>query len=223
VRFPKTWINAATFPIYLDPTLDYQVGASGDDGFVAINTGGFFSDSALMNLDRNNANYWHSFARFAVTIPVGATITSAYISLKLYYCGGSPAVKVYAEKAANPAAPTTASDLAGRTRTTACLASWAVGYNDDAFHNSGDLASVLTELMGSYSYASDAAMLFIIENAHSTGANVAIARSYDYTGNVSGPKLHIEYTEAPTDPEGSLVAGKLIRGGLLLHGVLGRS
>jgi len=33
--------------------------------------------------------------------------------------------------------------------------------------------------------------------------------------------LTVDYTAAG-DPEGSLVGGKLLRGGLLLHGVLGR-
>ncbi len=32
VRFPKSWIDGAIFPITLDPTVDYQVGAGGDDG-----------------------------------------------------------------------------------------------------------------------------------------------------------------------------------------------
>ena len=33
LRFPKSWIDTAQFPITLDPTVDYQVGASADDGY----------------------------------------------------------------------------------------------------------------------------------------------------------------------------------------------
>lgn len=179
-------------------SFDAQVGVSGNDGFAIINSSSFNSSGAGLNLDRNDPNYWHVFALFtSVTIPDDATIDSALMSLKLWNYSGSPVVRIYAEKAANPSAPTSVSDLAGRTRTTAYV-DWAVGYNDNNFHDSGNIAPILEELMGSYSYASGAAILLILENTHSSGSNFAVARSYDYTGNVSGPKLHIEYTAAAT-------------------------
>lgn len=196
VRFPKSWIEAATFPIFIDPTLDYQTGASGDDGFVRENDSTFYGTTTNLNLGRTSSNIHHMFARFvAVTIPDGATIDQATISLKLYAAGGTPETKIYAENSANPNAPTTYSDFAGRTLTSAYV-SWSPGYNDDAFHVSGNLSSIFSELMTARSYASGAAVIVFVKNSKSVAEiHYATARSYDY-GAASGPKLHIEYTEA---------------------------
>lgn len=196
VRFPKSWIDGAIFPITLDPTVDYQVGASGDDGFVRENASYFDNTAANLNLGRTTSNIHHTFARFdGVTIPDGATIDSAKIALKLFANGGSPYMKIYAEDAADPDAPTSYSDFAGRSLTTA-YAEWSPTYTSENWYDSSSLIGVIGELM-ERSYASGAAIIIIVKNAKTVAENhYASARSYDYSGNVSGPKLHIEYTEA---------------------------
>ena len=104
VRFPKSWIDSAVFPIMLDPTLDYQIGAGGNDGY-AIADLAFNNTSAYSQLGRTNSKLVHNYSRFpSVTIPVGATIDVATYSLKIgaYACSGTPTVDVYAEDADNP-------------------------------------------------------------------------------------------------------------------------
>jgi hypothetical protein len=53
------------------------------------------------------------------------------------------------------------------------------------------------------------------------GSGSNYSEIYDYSESASySMKLHIEYTEAST--AASLLEGNLIRGGILLHGILGR-
>lgn len=199
VRFPKSWIDAAAFPIMLDPTVDYQVGASADDCswfendnyssttnymyFGYLSTGGYNKASAAFRFP-------------AVTIPNDATIDVSYCSFCFAsYQGTPPACYLYAEKAANPSAVTSKSDGEGRTKTTANLA--ITGPTSGGWWNTGSLNTILAELRGLYGYESGAAMQFLTISTGS-GSNYSRQLSYNYTGNVSGPKLHIEYTEAAT-------------------------
>jgi hypothetical protein len=203
VRIPKSFFDSAVYPVYIDPTLDYQVGASADDGMGRSDDSYFSAITSGLSLDYNDPHNYYSFARFpGVTIPAGATIDVAYLSVLCTTKIGSPVVTIYADDSATPTAPTTYATIAAKIRTTAHV-SWTLGYNDAAFHNSGSIKTIIDELVASYSYAAGAAMQFLLDSTHTSGSNIQNIYSWDQTGNVSGPKLHIEYTPAPA----SLVAG----------------
>ena len=195
-RFPKSWIDSAVFPIMLDPTVDYQVGASANDGFYDIDYSYFYSADEL-RYGSASANFRYvGFARFTgVTIPVGATITTANLQFLIYSAYGShPLLDIYFEDAANPGAITDAADGEGCTRTTATVQS--TPNTTSGWWTTSDISSIIQELVNSYSFASGAAMQAIVRPPAISGSNqYGKARAYDYTGNVSGPKLHIEYTE----------------------------
>ena len=141
IRIPKSFFDAATYPVYIDPTVDYQVGASGDDGTYRSSLS---TVAQTYNLGPTQYGYVHIFARWdGVTIPADAIISASYISLYRSSHSGTPkACDLYFEDAADPAAPTTNADANGRTKTTATIkitgttsgswfnsnSSWQMGY-----------------------------------------------------------------------------------------------
>lgn len=202
-------------------TVDYQVGSNANDAswfdVFWVNEPGYG-----VTFGRFETYTLKAFVRFAnVTLPAGATIVTAYLSF--YYMGRDgtpPACKIYAEKAANPTAINSPGDGDGRTKTTAYINQ--THPTSGTWWNTGELKTVIQELVDSYSYASGAAMQFIVVGP-SSGSGTNMGYSYQRDDNSSyAAKLHIEYDTEASDPEGSLIGGKLIRGGLLLHGVLGR-
>lgn len=172
-------------------TVDYQVSAGADDCNWRT---GFYSNNATgLYLGGSPFGAYKIAARFAVTLPAGATITAAHVSLYITTIFGSPTADVYAEDAANPGAISSEEDGESRSLTTAKVAwsSFAPGWKD-----SPDISAVLSELLTDYSYAAGAALQIILVGPPSGGNHVILARAQEYAGNTYGPKLHIEYTEA---------------------------
>lgn len=172
------------------PVLDYQVSAGANDGRWY---GTAYSNSASYNgFGSVVSKIMNSFARWpSVTIPSGARITSAYVSL--YFganVGTPPTCKLYFEKTANPLAISSASNGDGRTKTTANIN--IVSPGAETWYNSNDISAIIQELIDAYSYASGAAMQMIIIGA-GTGDNYSNPESCDYN-SLHAPKLHIEYS-----------------------------
>ena len=195
VRFPKAWVDSAVFPIVLDPVIDYQVGASANDGYWYGTT--FSNAGSNLFVGRRTDGICTDFALFsAVTISNGATIDVAYIQLCKYtYLGTIAACTLSFEDAADPSAISSIADGSGRTLTTNNV-SWTPIAQNGTWFDSPSIVDVIQELVDSYSYASGANMQCLIAGSGASGDNYYRVYSYDYTGNVLGPKLHIEYTEA---------------------------
>lgn len=208
VRFPKAWINTAQFPITIDPTVNYQVGAGGDDGsWYWLSSSWYFQVTGEGNefagyYDSHPAN---AFIRFTgVTIPAGATIDASYISVSYVGKSGTPLeCTIYGTDEADPAAISSGTDGNTRARTTASVA-WTPP-SGGTWNNTGSLNTICQELVDSNSYAAGSHMQFVIIGPSSAGGN-AFGQwcSYEgYSGGVLAEKLHIEYTEAAAG--GSLV------------------
>lgn len=201
VRVPKAWVDAAVYPIYLDPTIDPAVGASADDasedgdGDVTITDVGLLVGATASTLHR------YTMQRFNVTIPTGATIDASYVRWYFPDAGTDDTSCVIAgQDSATPAAGSAGTDtysISNRTKTTASV-TWdaddivggAAGYG-----NSPSLNSIIQELEDSYDYSSGAYMALLTDIYGQAAAHNSTIRSYD--GNsAQSPILHIEYTEA---------------------------
>ena len=193
IRFDKTWIDEAVYPIYLDPTIDCQVGAGADDGYwygSSMSTSGTY-----LLLGSRYSTLITMFCRWTgITIPDDATIDEAYLSV--YYnsknLDGANTCRIYFEKAASPNQISTPTDGSGRTKTTAYVEWLPPGSGD--WSNTPDITSIIEELRASYTYNSGV-MQCLVTGDTSTN-NYTNIRSYNYTGNVYGPKLHIVYSES---------------------------
>lgn len=193
VRFPKSWIDTAVFPIVIDPTVDYQVGASGDDGYASGS--GFEGSYSKLSFGQLYGTYIHAFVRFAVTIPVGATITNAYLSFVHNATFGSPTGKIHIEEASDPAAVTSWSDLNARSWSTEYVSIVDL-YADNKWHNTPDISGLVQGVVDAYDFSSGAHMQFKIHGDGAGGYHAQDLLSWDYSDNTKAPKLHIEYTEA---------------------------
>ena len=189
VRFPKSWIDAAQFPITLDPTIDAQVGATANDGcwystvFDGANAGIGYNTVAI-----------NSFARWTgITIPSGATIDVAYVSSYYGIKTGTPSgCKIYFDDSGTPTAPTTAATANAKTKTTAYIDQNPP--TGGTWNNTDSIITIIKELVASYGPYSSGAMQMLWIGGGS-GSNYT--QVYDYSNDASkAMKLHIEYTEA---------------------------
>jgi len=187
-------------------TLNYQISNGGDDGVTY--SSGYTNYWASHRVGKYYTYGYDLAVRFrAVTIPDGATITAAYLSFyyKGSYSGTPRPVTIYAELAANPSAPTSNSDYAAKSRTTAHISFTPTA--SGTWMNTGDMSELVTELMDNYSFASGSAMQFLLDK----GALDGYVEIYSYEGDAAkAPKLTIEYTEAAAGGKVNLIGPGLI-------------
>ena len=186
------------------PTINKQVGANADDGHWY---GSVFSNSGTATnygVDRAGVVIHNYYRWTAVTIPDGATITSATVSCYDYGSGVGTipdGTKLYFHKSANPAAPTNI------TQANALFNSLTTNYVVPVMSNGGswfahpDVSAIIQELVDTYSYASGAAMMCIIRAVTGDASNYGAIYMRDYTGNARGAKLDITYTMGSLPPK----------------------
>jgi hypothetical protein len=180
--------------LVFDPTVEYQIGASSDDAEENISTGACNITRTTHNFGSYAATVYIGLRFLAVTIPVGATIDTAYLILKAADNDSGPFDSdFWGEDGSTPGTFTTDnSNISGRTPTTATVAwdspaSWTSG----TWYNSPEIKTIVQELVDSYDYSSGLAMAII--NKYDSGSGERLAASYDSSAS-DAPKLHIEYT-----------------------------
>ena len=188
--------------LVFDPTVDYQVGASEDDGGELV-SGNVDIDDVSVCVDAVGEIYGARWT--GVTIPAGATINSAYVDGKISNAAhDEPYVTVDFEDGIAPAVFVAGSGtftISGRTGTTA-----TVNYGDGTAINAnlddwlsavggGEqivVTSIIQELQASYDYSGGEPMLCRIA-ARGTGAEDLGLYFYDNAA-ADAAKLHIDYT-----------------------------
>jgi len=192
-------------------TLDRQVGAGIDD-CRRYWTGAYWSFSVEDGAQW--AGYWSSAAykagggmRFAnVTIPKGATITAAYLTLQARDSHSLTTVNscIKGEAADNAASFSNVTDFDNRVRTSANVAwdsipAWTAGID----YNSPEVKTVIQEIINRAGWASGNALVifwddFDDRSTHTDGV-CRVGRSYDGT-TTKCARLHIEYSSQPPEP-----------------------
>jgi hypothetical protein len=84
VRIPKAWIDAAVFPIFIDPTIDPVIGDGANDVFHDSSTGAIAWVTTGTSLFHGDGNATHTTRRqvgliFTLNIDPGVTIDLAYL------------------------------------------------------------------------------------------------------------------------------------------------
>lgn len=142
-------------------TIDARVAASTDDAN-ELSSGNVQTNTASFNTDQTGE--WLAF-RVSVTIPDGATIDVAYLTLQ--FDSGTldePDLTIYGEDTATPAAyaaGTATFTISTRTRTTASVDWASADLGAPGAFNSPSIVAIIQELMASYSYAAGAYMAFM--------------------------------------------------------------
>lgn len=179
------------------PTINKQVAASGDDGHWY--KASFSTTATVTNYGANSAGEaTHNYYRWtAVTIPDGAIITSATVSCYDHGSGVGTlpdGIKLYFHKSANPAAPTRISQANTLFRSLTTNYVVPVMSNGGSWFAHPDVSAIIQELVDTYSYASGAAMMCIIQAVTGDSSNCGAIYMWDYTGHTRGAKLEIVYT-----------------------------
>jgi len=187
------------------PTIDVQVAAGTNDGWVR---GDGYADLTGANTAVGTGGGWnaHAFYRFTgITIPQGSTIDVCYISLySTTGLQGTPLTKVHLEKANNPGAVTGYADFISRALTAGV--DWDTIPDANQWVDSPSLVTPLQELIDAYDL-SDQAIQVMHKNDGSSNEHYTWCRSYEYSGNTHGARLHIEYTEGGATAKTSAETG----------------
>lgn len=170
-------------------TIDVQVSSADDD---AEETAAGYTYNHT-DLDLGNVTVPTVGVRFQnLTIPQGATISSAYITFEASV-DHSEATRVTFTGQAIDDAPTfdigsTDSDISSRTDTTARV-KWTVPpWTANTTYQTPDLSAIVQEIVDRSGWTSGNAMVFKI-----TGTGIREARAYEDSPSHS-PKLHVVYT-----------------------------
>ncbi len=130
-----------------------------------------------------------------VTVPAGSTITSAYITLAIWYDSSSVTVKNLIKGIdEDDTAGYAGGDATGRATTTATVA-WnpSSTWTDDVDQTSGDIKSIIQEIVDRAGWASGNAIGIRIDDNGSTVGNYYPFVSYTSAGT-SYSQLTINYT-----------------------------
>jgi len=171
-----------------------SVAASADDCTETI-TSSFATNSPNLLLGKGSTYAYNSGVRFLdVTVPQGATIIQAYISLysSAAQSGDTCRVRVYGEDADDAITYSDVTDFNGRVATTA-YGSWTIStWSDNTWYDTPSLVSVVQEIVDRESWASGNSMAFMLMDSSSTTDALRIANAYDYLGG-KPPVLTIVY------------------------------
>ena len=186
-------------------TLDLQVGASSNDANQDGAGSMVVTDEEVKiyaNSSTTSTDYRYGGFRWTgVTIPPGATITAAYISL--YTTGASNNrdlnVDVHFEVADSPVTFSDSNKISSRTSTkTTESVAWVAELVATNWYNSPSLVDVVQEVVDDADWDSgDALVALFIPNTDSLLKYRC--SSYDDTDPLYAPKLHIEYTTYDQD------------------------
>ena len=198
VRIPWSWLETVTYPIAIDPSVNYQVGASSDDAWQ--------SAGSTMNLTDTDhvtdaVDEWLGSRWTGVTLDDGATIDVVWVDVAIKNLNqDEPNVTIDFEDASAPGTFTTANNnISGRTGTTATVlwddpnyginASWQ--FTSD-IKTPPELKTIIQELVDSYDYSLGSSMVCRME---ALGPNSRDLQTRTYDGDTAkAAKLHIQFT-----------------------------
>ena len=188
----KTTVDA------LDPSDEWQVGASGDD-VLRYGTNSFSTTANHFSVGYyDSGGPYKSCARFTnIGIPQGATINSAYLKIKAYNTQSGTVVysNIKGEDVDNATQITSQYEFDTRERTSAFVA-WdnIGGWTYDVWYTSPDIKSVIQEIVDRAEWASGNAMNIFWEDDGSDAGARRYGVAYDYNTE-KAPKLEITWTE----------------------------
>lgn len=168
-------------------TFNASTAASSDDAMQSGST----VTLADFNLGLYWSDYWIGLRFLNVTIPAGAVISAATLTVTVVgTAGDDPDLRIYGQDADDAAAfTTTANDISGRPRTTAYTTWTATGIGAGS-KTSPDFAAVIQEIIDRAGWASGNDIALILDSQ--SGALFDF-RSWDY-GSGTAPAISITYT-----------------------------
>lgn len=159
--------------------------------------------------------HWAGLRFPSCTVPKGAPIISALLTLELPDANTDPGALVFYGEAADDAAAftTAASNISGRTMTAANV-SWSSGLLGGGDKTSPDLSAILAEITGRPGYAAGNAIALILDSQSATSLRF---RCYD-SSTTTCARLTVDYGG---DGQPKAARGRLVPGMGRAHGQQG--
>lgn len=204
--FPVTYIDGLlimepdlsdlVYPIVIDPTVDFQVGANADDGWTNKNET-FYSNfgSCWVGHDPGTVSTERAFHRFlSVGVPKAATVSNCYFSVRALGRSGSALTIITANDVDDAVAPTSTAEYNDLIHTSASVNWDPPAWSSGTWYDSPDISSVIQEIVNRAGWASGNDLMILHGDRAGTGTNDI--QYYEYSGGATNAaKLYIEYTE----------------------------
>ena len=194
VRIPKTWIDTAVFPIFIDPTIEEEPAANLDDVDEIISSGNV-ADNGFNVLVSTTSSSRIGAVRFPVVpdIATGDTVDVAYVDVRVQNnTYDDPNLDLYGEDTGDAAIfTTTNSDVSNRTFTTATVSWIATGVGQGVV-STPSIVSIIDEIISHGSWVAGNAMAIFFQDIDQT----TFFRFYSFNRGSTLSLLHIEYTAA---------------------------
>lgn len=192
------------YPVLIDVTLNLSIAANADDGDQGITTAwnnsyGSTGDHIIYDPSGTSNSYMPGWRFTSVTVPAGATINSATLTLTFTRAGSSgagPTATVYGHAADNSGAWGTSDGPKNRTKTTANAAfgAWGGGLSVP-FTRNITVTTIVAEICGRGGWASGNALSLFA--TFTDGSSAAYQYIDDLAGGSSGiAALAIDYTSS---------------------------
>jgi SdrD B-like domain len=173
-------------------TYNQRIGTSADDAEELESSGAVTLNGTTYDLLYSGGSQVNGLRFTSVNIPVGATITSAYIEFTANAAASTAvSINIYGQDLANPTTFTTGtSNVSSRTKTNNVVAWTPTTWAANTAYPTSDLSTVVQEIVNQGDWASGNAMAFILDNTSNT--NVRIAKSYDNL-TTDAPRLVVNW------------------------------
>ncbi|GEM_PF-5249847 len=190
-----------------EQTISVRVASGNDDAEENVGTGSIGLTSSDLELSHDGATNQIIGMRFnGISIPQGATITSAYLEFETDELdSGTTNLNISAENTDNATTFTTATNnISSRSKTSAISWSSVSAWNTaDQKHQSPDIASIIQQVVNRSGWTSGNSMALFID-----GTGERTAESYNGEA-AAAPLLVINYCGSSSSPTFSCVSGLL--------------
>jgi len=190
--------DSVTYAYGTEVTETALIEASADDSYCVGNANYFYATNTYVGFGDAGSSYYDYEAalRFTPDVPAGQDLESATLKIQQKQAFGSAfGAVIEGEDADNPNAPTSQSDLLGRTRTSANVGMTMGPWSDNTWHDSPDIQTVIEEIISRPGWSSGNAVILFLKDdepgCYYSGSTLNIW-SYDQ-GQSYAPKLELVY------------------------------
>jgi len=194
LRIPWAWLQGATYPVLIDPTITDQVDNGYNDAYEKNDDTQFTNSSYVTAIDGQTTSSlrFNGGVRFeGLTLNSGDSIDVAYLTVyPINAIHDDPSLTIYCEDVDDSNSFNTTKDVNNRTKTSA-----STGWSDTdigiTWQDTPSLVDEVQEVIdrGGWSSGNDLTFLFF------GSSSIGNLHFYSYDGSTSlCPKLHIEYT-----------------------------
>lgn len=209
ITVPYEWLQAAAYPVYIDPTIEVQPGQQGDDVVRILGSDSFSigNQSQYAGASGGNQQYGGGMRFQTITIPNSALIDTATLIFtgRNAHSGANALTRISADDVDDAAVFSTKGDYDTRyaARTTARvdwdnIPAWSVD-EKGADTTSPDIKTIVQELVDRPGWATGQDMVFFWEDYDDRSPHVAENYRFGYSWDhvpAKSPILHVEYTIA---------------------------